>query len=556
MLRRHLLSLALAALVLCALPSGALALEPLSSFGSFGEGPGQFGRMEALEIARDGTVYVADSGNSRIDVFSPAGGFLFAFGKDVNPNGGDTCTAQSGCRAGVGDGSAGTVSEPLAIAIGAEGNLFVPSESNRRIDVFSRAGSFLYAFGKEVNAAQNPADPDVCTATSGCQEGKVSGAAGSLIFPSGLSFDSAGELFVADRGNGRISVFTAAGKFLRAFGKEVNPDKNAANRDLCTAASECQAGRIVGDAGGLAVPADAQVAPDGLLVVSDSNNFRIDILTTGGEFLRAFGKEVNPARDADVCTAASGCVTGASTDRAGGLLFAQRLAIGANNEIYVADTAANRVDQLDIENGFVRAFGTGVIDDADAFQICTLTCRSGLRTPAPGSISDPQDIALDCRGALYVSSENAVAAPPFAQIERFGEPGTPAAPCTSSSPPPPPPPPPLPPPPPSNEFKLLRTVTNERRGTAILVAQVPGPGVLLLTGRGLRTAKREAKAAGTVNLPVEAMAKARLTLAKRGALTLTAKVTFTPTGGTAATQAKALRLRKILRPPPPRPRRR
>jgi hypothetical protein len=103
---------------------------------------------------------------------------------------------------------------------------------------------------------------------------------------------------------------------------------------------------------------------------------------------------------------------------------------------------------------------------------------------------------------------------------------------------------------------LLRTVTNERRGTAILVAQVPGPGVLLLTGRGLRTAKREAKAAGTVNLPVEAMAKARLTLAKRGALTLTAKVTFTPTGGTAATQAKALRLRKILRPPPPRPRRR
>jgi sugar lactone lactonase YvrE len=530
-------TIVLSALAFLAMPAGALGFGPLSGLGSSGEGAGQFNNPEGLAIAGDGTTYVTEFAAHRIDVFNAQGGFLFAFGKEVDPHGGNHCTAVSGCVAGAESGDAGGMSTLEGVALGPEGNLFAVDEGNRRIDVFTAGGEFLRAFGKEVNLDPNAANRDICTVASSCQEGKFSALAGALKDPIGLDSDSAGNLFVADFGTNRIDVFTTGGEFLRAFGKEVNLDQNAANRDVCTLASGCQGGRGVDTAGGLAEPTAVKSAPNGELVVGDFQNDRIDVFTAGGEFLRAFGKEVNPDQSAanrDVCTLASGCQAGTSSAVAGAFRGPNAVAIDSGDEIYVADEELNRIDQFSIDGSFIRAFGTGVIDGSEAFQVCTLTCQQGSASQAPGSISSPTAVALDCRGALYTTAKGK----DFAHVERFGEPGTPSAPCT--------------PPAPSNEFKIGKLKLNRKRGTATLLVEVPGAGTVLLRGKGLRRVTRSARRAGRILLPVRPVGRFKRRLDRTGVVRLRALLTYTPTGGSAATQAKKLALRKTLRRGPRR----
>ena len=44
----------------------------LGTFGESGDGQGEFDTPAGIAVAGDGTVYVADSDNSRIQVFRPA----------------------------------------------------------------------------------------------------------------------------------------------------------------------------------------------------------------------------------------------------------------------------------------------------------------------------------------------------------------------------------------------------------------------------------------------------------------------------------------------------
>ena len=52
-------------------PSGA----PVSSFGEFGHGPGQFSTAHNIQIGPDDRIYVADRSNDRIQIFTPDGKF-------------------------------------------------------------------------------------------------------------------------------------------------------------------------------------------------------------------------------------------------------------------------------------------------------------------------------------------------------------------------------------------------------------------------------------------------------------------------------------------------
>ncbi len=159
-------------------------------------------------------------------------------------------------------------------------------------------------------------------------------------------------------------------------------------------------------------------------------------------------------------------------------------------------------------------------------------CQKGLESTIPGATPDPFGLAFDCRGALYVAEESGG----FSRVERFGEPGTALPPCTSVAPIA------APATKPSNKFKFGKLKLNRKKGTAILVVKVPGAGKLVLKGKGIHKAKRAAKKAGNVKLPVKLVGKAKRKLLETGKATVKAKVTFTPTGGTARTKAKSLTL--------------
>ena len=97
---------------------------------------------------------------------------------------------------------------------------------------------------------------------------------------------------------------------------------------------------------------------------------------------------------------------------------------------------------------------------------------------------------------------------------------------------------------PSNRFTIGRLSLNRRKGTASLLVTVPGPGKLVLFGKGVKRASRRAKRAGKVRLPVRPRGAVLHRLARRRKARLTLKVAFTPDGGTTLTEGKRVTLVK------------
>ena len=98
----------------------------------------------------------------------------------------------------------------------------------------------------------------------------------------------------------------------------------------------------------------------------------------------------------------------------------------------------------------------------------------------------------------------------------------------------------------SNSFKLGKPKLNKKRGTAKLPVTFPGPGTLVLTGKGVVRQTKTPKAAGTVKILVKAKGEKKRNLNANGKVKLKVKVTYTPTGGTANSKNKGLALKKLL----------
>jgi hypothetical protein len=105
----------------------------------------------------------------------------------------------------------------------------------------------------------------------------------------------------------------------------------------------------------------------------------------------------------------------------------------------------------------------------------------------------------------------------------------------------------------SNQFTFGKLTRNLRKGIATLPVDVPNPGTLGLTGKGLKTqrlatadasASKIVSAAGRVNLKLRAMGKKRTRLNATGKVKVAATITFTPTGGQPFALTRKVTLRK------------
>jgi ABC-type Fe3+ transport system permease subunit/DNA-binding beta-propeller fold protein YncE len=132
----------------------------LGVIGKGGTGPGEFNRPEGLAIDAQDRLYVADSCNHRIQVFSSEGKFLRAYGKPGNGK--------------------GEFSYPYDICVDAAGRQYVCEFGNSRIQVFD-------ANDQPIEIIGGPgAEP------------------GQFNDPWGVALDSAGNLYVADSQNHRV----------------------------------------------------------------------------------------------------------------------------------------------------------------------------------------------------------------------------------------------------------------------------------------------------------------------------------------------------------------
>ncbi len=144
----------------------------LGEWGSFAAAPegevaptGTFNEPWDVAVGPDGTVYVADTWNHRIQRFTAEGEFLSSFGSF-----GQT-------------GEPTAFWGPRAIAVDAAGRLFVADTGNKRVVIFDADGNPLGEFGG-----------------FGLE-------LGGLDEPVGLDLDAEGRVYVADTWNQRIQIF-------------------------------------------------------------------------------------------------------------------------------------------------------------------------------------------------------------------------------------------------------------------------------------------------------------------------------------------------------------
>ena len=154
--------------------------------GSWGEGQFTY-RTHGITVGPDNSVYCTDDGNHTIRKFTPAGKLLLTLGimntpSDTGYDGKDTKTVT---RPGA------PFNRPTNIAVGPKGDLYVSDGyGNCRVHQFSPGGELKRSWGVP---GQGP---------------------GEFLLPHGIAVASDGRVFVCDRENDRIQIFSPDGEYL------------------------------------------------------------------------------------------------------------------------------------------------------------------------------------------------------------------------------------------------------------------------------------------------------------------------------------------------------
>jgi sugar lactone lactonase YvrE len=152
---------------------------PLSFLGAPGGlggfGIGQFLRPSGIAVDAANSIYVADTGNNRVQVFNPDGSFAGQIG---------------------GTGSAiGQVIAPQGVAVDNQSNVYVADTGNNRVQKYAKNGTYL----GQVGGRGQPANGSSVRADTT--------APGVFSAPGGVAIDGSGNVYVADTGNDRVQVF-------------------------------------------------------------------------------------------------------------------------------------------------------------------------------------------------------------------------------------------------------------------------------------------------------------------------------------------------------------
>jgi mucin-19 len=283
-----------------------------------------------VAVDSSGNVYVGDQANHRIRMITPD-----AVVTTIAGNGTTTFTD--------GTGTSATFNQPHGVAVDSVGNLYVADYTNHRIRKIA-PGAIVTTIGGNGTGAY------------------VDGIGTNSSFrnPSGIIVDASGNIYVADYGNHRIRKITPTGVVSSPYGSSQLGYSDSASRAIAR----------FNDPYGLA--ADSS----GNIYVADSGNYRIRKITPAG-----------------VVTTLAGNGSGAFLNGTGTnaqIASPRGLVLDSSGNLYVTETANNRIRKITPEGVVTSIAGTGSTTFADG-------------PGASATFNQPHGITIDSAGNLYVA---------------------------------------------------------------------------------------------------------------------------------------------------------
>lgn len=347
--------------------------------------PGGLNQPNGIALAADGSVWITDTGNAQIQRIMPDGTFAAPFG-------------QRGAKPG-------QLDQPQGIALAADGSLWVADTNNHRLQHFSVTGNFIAQFGSQGSGpVQFNAPGSVLLASDGTlwvadtgnhrvqhlsadgrlinQFGSKGNATGQFDTPHSIALASDGSVWVADFYNNRLQQFKADGTFIRHI---------VVQRGL--------------ENGQLNYPYGIASAADGSLWVSDYQNDRIQHLSAKGGFIAKFGNKGDDKAQFDYPTGITSTEDGSIWVIDRGNFRLQHLS--ATGE-FLAQLSRRDAEVSDFGNITIAGDGSLWVVDADNYRIKHFTATGtfinqfGSKGSEKGQFNYPWKIAAAPDGSVWV----------------------------------------------------------------------------------------------------------------------------------------------------------
>ena len=291
-------------------------------------------------------IYIVDKDNDRIRMVSSSGVINTVAGSSTS----DTYAGDGG------KATQASLNLPNGIAFDSAGNMYIADTGNNVVRKVNASGIISTVAGNNYSAYSGDGGP----ATSA-----------SLSEPTGLAFDAAGNLYIADSNNSCIRIVT--------------PDQN-----IHTFAGQCSYGLFEGD-GGPAIQAKLNkpysVAADfqGNVYISDTENERIRVVTPDGIINTVAGTGTSGFKDGPALQAEFSSPYG--------------IAVDASGSVYIVDRSNFRIRKLLPSGNVVTIAGNG-----------SPTYSGNNVAATSASLLFPQGVGLDpSTGNVYIAdSENQV----------------------------------------------------------------------------------------------------------------------------------------------------
>lgn len=300
----------------------------------------------------EGILFVADSGNDRIQKFTLDGDFITSWSRFTD-----------------GSGQERRFDWPSGVAADSAGNVYVTDSYHHRVVKLDSNGQYDREWGGK--------------------DGRGSGP-GEFDWPTGIAASPDGFVFVFDNNNFRIQKFDVDGTFLKQWGQKGEGDGEFGLSE----STDRYGGRFQGIA----------VSSDGTEVfVADRGNHRIQVFSPDGTFLREFGEKVETGSPDGKFDQPSGIAVGPEGDifvvdsflhrvqrfdPLGNHLFsyqnwdhpeagfglAEGIAVDSSGFVFVADAEKDRIQVFHESDRFAISLGTGGHEEGQFFQTKGLAC--------------------------------------------------------------------------------------------------------------------------------------------------------------------------------------